>query len=112
MTAPVASDVSVSGGKSSIVVSFYVPKKNQANPPPAEGLYVQRWKSVYAAVRQFDGFVKDSNVGQQVAALNASIAGTKWSANVPKSYTVAQYNAPFELFNRVNEIWFLYKSIE
>ncbi|TKY66341.1 Heme-binding protein 2 [Spatholobus suberectus] len=109
MTAPVASEVSVGGGKSPIVVSLYVPKENQANPPPADGLYVQRWKTIYAAVRQFGGFITDSNAGEQIAALNASIAGTKWSATVPKSYTVAQYNSPFELFNRVNEIWFLYE---
>ncbi|XP_020231153.1 heme-binding protein 2 [Cajanus cajan] len=110
MTAPVASEVSVNGGKSSIVVSFYVPKENQANPPTADDLSIQRWNTKYAVVRQFDGFVTNSNIAEQVAALNASIAGTKWSAKVPKSYTVAQYNAPFELFNRLNEIWFLYDS--
>ncbi|XP_047179991.1 heme-binding protein 2-like [Vigna umbellata] len=119
MTAPVISEVSPSDGpfcESSFVVSFYVPKENQANPPPAKGLHVQRWKTVYVAVRQFGGFVKDSEVGEQAAALKDSIAGTKWGAAVEKSksanhtsvYTVAQYNAPFEYDNRVNEIWFLF----
>ncbi|KAL2326811.1 hypothetical protein Fmac_020238 [Flemingia macrophylla] len=108
MAAPVATEVSVSGGKSSFVVSFYLPKVNQANPPSANGVNVQRWKTKYAAVREFGGFVTESVVANQVAALNASIAGTKWSSKVPKSYTVAQYNSPFELINRVNEIWFLY----
>ncbi|XP_058761120.1 uncharacterized protein LOC131634464 [Vicia villosa] len=119
MTAPVLSEVLPSDGpfcKSSFVVSFYVPKKNQANPPPAKGLQVQRWKPVYAAVRQFGGFVKDTDVGEQAAALKNSIAGTKWSSAIDQShraghasvYSVAQYNAPFEFDNRVNEIWFLF----
>lgn len=119
MTAPVISEVSPSDGpfcESSFVVSFFVPKENQANPPPAKGLHVQRWKTVYVAVRQFGGFVSDSNVGEEAAALKDSIDGTKWSAAIEKShgaghasiYTVAQYNAPFEYDNRVNEIWFLF----
>ncbi|CAI8606893.1 unnamed protein product [Vicia faba] len=118
MTAPVHSEVFPSDGpfcKSSFVVSFYVPKKNQANPPPAEGLHVQRCKPVYAAVRQFGGFVKDTDVGEQAAALKESIAGTKWSSAIDQGsdghasvYSVAQYNAPFEFDNRVNEIWFLF----
>ncbi|CAK8561397.1 unnamed protein product [Lathyrus sativus] len=119
MTAPVLSEVLPSDGpfcKSSFVVSFYVPKKNQANPPPAKGLQVQRWKTVYAAVRQFGGFVKDTDVGEEAAALKESIAGTKWSSAIDQSrraghasvYSVAQYNAPFEFDNRVNEIWFLF----
>ncbi|XP_020231155.1 heme-binding protein 2 [Cajanus cajan] len=111
MTSPVATEVSNgSGGKSSYVVSFYVPKVNQGNIPTADGLSVQRWKTKYAVVKQFGGFVRESVVADQVNALKASIAGTKWSTKLPKSFTVAQYNAPFELFHRVNEIWFLYDS--
>jgi len=107
MTAPVTSEVSFSD-ESSVVVSFYVPKENQKNPPQAKGLTVQRWKSSSVAVRQFGGFVTDSNVRDEVAALNASLAGTKWAATSRKSYIVAQYDSPFKLFNRANEIWFLY----
>ncbi|KAG5032551.1 hypothetical protein JHK82_016135 [Glycine max] len=109
MTTPVISEVSINGGNSSIVVSFYVPKVNQADPPLANGLYVQRWKTIDVAVRQFGGFVKDSNIGLQVSALNDSLTGTTWSAIVKNKYIVAQYNSPFELYNRVNEIWFFYE---
>ncbi|KAI9083167.1 hypothetical protein K1719_034900 [Acacia pycnantha] len=119
MTAPVVIEVAPSDGPSSeslFVVSFYVPRKNQANPPPASGVIVGRVKPVYAAVRKFSGFVRDNNVGKQVAALKASIAGTEWSSAIEKSqrgghgsvYCVAQYNAPFEFDDRVNEIWFLF----
>lgn len=110
-------EVSPSDGpfcESSFVVSFYVPKKNQADPAPAEGLHVQTWKPTYVALRQFSGFVTDSDVGVEAAALQASLAGTVWSDAVEKSrgdrhaaaYIVAQYNSPFEFDDRVNEIWF------
>lgn len=116
MTAPVITQVIPSDGplcESSFVVSFYVPKENQADTPPAEGLHIQRWDPTYVAVRQFGGFVSDYEVGEEAAALQSSLAGSKWAAAVDKShtddsktsYTVAQYNSPFEFFNRVNEIW-------
>lgn len=119
MTAPVIAEVSPSDGpicESSFVVSFFVPKVNQVNPPPAKGLAIQRLKPIYAAVREFGGFVADSDVGVEAAALQASLAGTVWSAAIEKShgadnkttYTVAQYNSPFEFDSRVNEIWMLF----
>ncbi|KAL2336652.1 hypothetical protein Fmac_011098 [Flemingia macrophylla] len=75
MAAPVAMEVSVSGGKSSFVVSFYLPEVNQANPPSTNSVNVQRWKTTYTAVREFGGFVIVVVVAKQVAALNASIVG-------------------------------------
>ncbi|KAK4714612.1 hypothetical protein R3W88_020519 [Solanum pinnatisectum] len=119
MTAPVIIQVKPSDGPfcaSSFVVSFYVPKKNQPNPPPAEGLHLQKWGKTYVAVRQFSGFIADDDLPREAAALSASIAGTKWAAAIDKShaadnttlYTVAGYNSPFEFKNRVNEIWFTF----
>ncbi|KAL3613731.1 hypothetical protein CASFOL_041805 [Castilleja foliolosa] len=116
MTAPVLTEVKASDGPfctSSFVVSFYVPKQNQATAPSAKGLRLQKWGLTYVAVRQFSGFIKDDDVGQQAAALYASIAGTVWLDAIEKShkkdasteYIVAQYNSPFEFRNRVNEIW-------
>ncbi|GFZ12339.1 SOUL heme-binding family protein [Actinidia rufa] len=120
MTAPVISQVLPSDGPfcaSSFVVSFYVPKQNQANPPPAKGLHVQRWAPTYAAVRQFSGFVSDYDVGEEAATLHNSLAGTTWAAAIDKShadeaimeYIVAQYNSPFEFEDRVNEIWLMFE---
>ncbi|KAK6947496.1 SOUL hem-binding protein [Dillenia turbinata] len=116
MTAPVITQVTPSDGpfcKSSFVVSFYVPKLYQPNPPPANGLHAQKWEPVYTAARQFDGFVSDDEIGQEAAALYASLAGSRWADAINKtgssdptsSYIVAQYNSPFEYDNRVNEIW-------
>jgi len=124
MTAPVLTQVSPSDGPfctSSFVVSFYVPRKNQPNPPPAEGLHVQKWGVKYAAVRQFGGFVSDGSIGDEAAALYSSLAGTNWASLVnkgreaadPKSvYTVAQYNSPFEFTGRVNEIWMMFEMLD
>lgn len=122
MTAPVMTQVKPSDGpfcSSSFVVSFYIPKENQANPPPAKGLHVQKWGVTYLAVRQFGGFVKDTDVGQEAATLHDSLAGTVWSDAIDKShagedttlYTVAQYNSPFEFNNRVNEIWLTFDKV-
>lgn len=119
MTAPVITEVFPSDGpfcESSFTVSFYVPKVNQANPPPAKGLHLQQWKPTYVAVRQFSGFVSDSNIGEEAAALQDNLAGTVWAVAIEKrhaegstsSYIVAQYNSPFEFYNRVNEIWLLF----
>ncbi|OMO74618.1 SOUL heme-binding protein [Corchorus capsularis] len=123
MTAPVITEVTPSDGpfcESSFTVSFYVPKVNQANPPPADGLHVQIWKSTYVAVRQFSGFVRDYDVAEQAAALEASLDGTVWSDAIEKTqkagaasgYIVAQYNSPFEYSDRVNEIWLLFDMEE
>ncbi|KAL5989960.1 hypothetical protein ACLOJK_010855 [Asimina triloba] len=119
MTAPVITEISPSDGPfcaSSFVVSFFLPQKNQANPPPAQNLHTQRWGVKYAAVRQFSGFVADDDVGKEAAALQESLAGSPWAAAVDKAraadptsmYTVAQYNSPFEFENRVNEIWMMF----
>lgn len=110
MTGPVMSQISPSDGpfcKSSFVVSFSVPKKNQANPPPAEGLHVQKWQSKFLAVRQFGGFVSDDTIGQQADALLSSLTGSNWASAIDPSeaYAVAQYNSPFEFSGRVNEVW-------
>lgn len=116
MTAPVLTQVSPSDGPfcaSSFVVSFYVPKKNQADPPPAKGLHLQNWGTTYVAVRQFGGFVSDATIGEEAAALYTTLSPTKWSDAIDKThagevttnYIVAQYNSPFEFHSRVNEIW-------
>lgn len=118
MTAPVLTQVTPSDGpfcKSSFVISFYVPKVNQANPPAAKGLHVQRWTNKYVAVRQFGGFITDSNVVEEAAALQTSLKGTRWSSivqsiNGTSVYNVAQYNSPFEFQGRVNEIWFTFDA--
>ncbi|CAH9091029.1 unnamed protein product [Cuscuta epithymum] len=122
MTAPVITEVKPSDGpfcKSLFVVSFYVPKANQQDPPPSPSLHLQKWGETYVAVRQFGGYVSDSDVGKEAAELGASLNGTVWLDAIKKShagenttlYTVAQYNSPFEFVGRVNEIWVKFDKI-
>ncbi|GMH24240.1 hypothetical protein Nepgr_026083 [Nepenthes gracilis] len=117
MTAPVLTQITPSDGpfcESSFVVSFYVPEANQANPPLAKGLHTQNWVHKYAAVRQFGGFASDIGVAMEAAALETSLTGSSWYNVIKKSrngtsvYTVAQYNSPFDFFNRINEILFIF----
>ncbi|CAA6665258.1 unnamed protein product [Spirodela intermedia] len=104
MTAPVITEVAPSDGPicaSSFVVSFYVPKKNQANPPPAAGL--------------LRGLRLRRGRREEAATLYESLAGSEWAAaaDPAAAYIVAQYNSPFEFTGRVNEIWiFLVEGIK
>ncbi|KAL1223823.1 hypothetical protein V5N11_008804 [Cardamine amara subsp. amara] len=101
MTAPVITESTP--GKSVYTVSFYLPKKNQQNPPLADGLHVQPWKPTYVAVRQFGGFVSDDSAKKEAAALMVRLHGTKWIMPVEKSkgkspaYLIAGYNPPFQI---------------
>ncbi|KAJ1692990.1 hypothetical protein LUZ63_009688 [Rhynchospora breviuscula] len=103
---------------SSFVMSFYVSKKNQADPPSADGLHLQKWGPMYAAVRQFSGFVSDDFLGEEAFALYLSLQRSNWASTVDQgrkadptsAYTVAQCNSLFEFTGRVNEIWMLFSQ--
>ncbi|KAH7292351.1 hypothetical protein KP509_29G063700 [Ceratopteris richardii] len=113
MTAPVLTGVIPSDGpfcKSSFKVRFFVPTIYQGSPPtPISSLEleVEEWGARYFAVRTFGGFAKDTNVAEEGAALAESVyeAGMELSSSAgDESYYVAQYNSPFEITGRVNEI--------
>ncbi|XP_072960894.1 uncharacterized protein [Typha angustifolia] len=119
MTAPVLIDVHPSEGpfcNSSFVARFFVPQKNQNNPPLSDQVHPETWpKQSYAAVRRFGGFMDDSNIAVEAAALRKSLEGTQWNSAVEKNmmknpsvYTVAGYNSPFEIENRANEVMLLF----
>ncbi|KAL8035988.1 hypothetical protein ABFX02_12G130300 [Erythranthe guttata] len=109
MTTPVLIDVQ----NSAYTVFFYVPKKyqNGSLPTPRSTAIkqVKLPKHKYAAVRRFDGFITDENIPTEVAALKNSLKGTPYEkAAALDVFTLAGYNSPFELINRVNEVflWF------
>ncbi|CAH8357007.1 unnamed protein product [Eruca vesicaria subsp. sativa] len=108
MTAPVITQKPP--GKSVYTVSFYLPKKNQQNPPLADDLHVQTWKPTYVAMRQFSGYVTDDIAKKEAAALMDSLKNTKWKVHIEQSkgkspeYLVAGYSPPFQTTARVNEI--------
>ncbi|CAA7036982.1 unnamed protein product [Microthlaspi erraticum] len=114
MTAPVMTQATP--GKSIYTVSFYVAKKNQENPPRANGLHVKQWKPTYVAVRQVGGYVTDDVAKTEAAALMTSLTvvsnnGTVWIGAIEKSkgkspeFLIADYNSPStQTTARVNEI--------
>ncbi|KAI8572441.1 hypothetical protein RHMOL_Rhmol01G0198800 [Rhododendron molle] len=122
MTAPVLVDVNPSNatGPSStslFTVYFFLPQKYQKiSPPVADQVHpVTLPKRKYAAVRRFGGFLNNTDIPLQVTSLRESLKGTPWESAIAKTYgggivpyTVAGYNSPFELVNRVNEVvlWF------
>ncbi|KAL0333716.1 UNVERIFIED_CONTAM: 40S ribosomal protein S3-1 [Sesamum angustifolium] len=106
MTAPVLVDIQ----NSTYTVYFYVPKKYQTGvtlPTPLtdEIKKVNLPKFKYAAVRRFGGFISELSIGLETATLKKSLQGTPYQRAATGPVTVAGYNSPFELFNRVNEIW-------
>eukprot|EP00850_Spirogloea_muscicola_P011992 SM000076S21813 [mRNA] locus=s76:315006:316403:- [translate_table: standard] len=122
MTAPVLTEVTMGEGpfdSQSFTVSFYLPYKYSEHPPlPLENqeLKVRRCHARCVAVRRFEGFAVDHNVPDQALRLQLSLEGTRWEnattscahrskKGVCTAYSVAVYNAPFTIKNRVNEIW-------
>ncbi|KAK6126779.1 hypothetical protein DH2020_039487 [Rehmannia glutinosa] len=110
MTAPALVDVQ----NSTYQVFFYLPQTFQSGlpipqPNSREIEKVTLPKHKYAAVKRFGGFITDFNIPKQIEALRKSLQGTPYQrAAAIENFTIAGYNSPFELINRVNEviIWF------
>ncbi|KAK4432833.1 Heme-binding protein 2 [Sesamum alatum] len=108
MTALVLIDVL----NSTYTVHFYVPKKYQTGtslptPLPTDQITkVTLPKFKYVAVRRFDGLINDGTIAPAIAALRQSLQGTPYQqAAAAAQFTVAGYNSPRRLTNRVNEVW-------
>jgi hypothetical protein len=119
ITTPLLTGIVTSAGpffSSAFAVRFYVPSDFQETPPtpfPELDLKVERWGEKCIAVRQFPGFAKDNNVAKEAALLEASLQKTPWGPDATKvdardgedAYTIAEYNPPFHIFGRLNEVW-------
>eukprot|EP00897_Mesotaenium_endlicherianum_P006279 jgi/Mesen1/567/ME000107S10803 len=118
MTAPAITSIVPSAGpfcSSAFSVRLYLPAKYQESPPtpkPHLQLKVAQYPSRCVAVRKFGGFASDFNVAQEAASLADSLERTPWAGATKaergadeEAYSIAQYNSPFELLKRVNEVW-------
>lgn len=122
MTAPVLVDISNMTGpfcNSSFVMNFYLPKKNQANPPGSNLVSPVMWPSMkysHVAIRRFGGMMEDNSIiAKEAAMLMNSLKGSEWEEAVmtamkarKNGYSVAGYNSPFEIVGRINEIFFMF----
>ncbi|CAL5374950.1 unnamed protein product [Camellia sinensis] len=115
MTAPVLTSIVPGAGplhSSAYFVRLYLPVKFQSTPPlplPELNLKPDSWSSRCIAVRKFSGFAKDGNIVKQAEKLSISLSRSPWADSISSrseyAYSIAQYNSPFKLIGRVNEVW-------
>ncbi|KAG6635151.1 hypothetical protein CIPAW_11G023300 [Carya illinoinensis] len=115
MTAPVLTSIVREAGplhSSAYIVRFYLPVKFQASPPlPLSELNLRprSWDSRCIAVRKFSGFARDNNIVEEAEKLGISLNRSPWanstSSERSNAYSIAQYNSPFRIIGRVNEVW-------
>ncbi|CAK7325061.1 unnamed protein product [Dovyalis caffra] len=115
MTAPVVTSIVPGAGpfrSSAFVVRFYLPVKFQADPPvPLDELHLKPyiWNSRCVAVRKFSGYANDENVVKEAKRLAVSLSRSPWAnltiAESNYSYSIAQYDSPFQFIGRTNEVW-------
>ncbi|KAM3348385.1 hypothetical protein ACQJBY_021957 [Aegilops geniculata] len=116
MTTPILTSIVPGVGplhSSAYFVRLYLPLEFQASPPvplPELNLHPDRWPGHCVAVRSFSGYARDHNVVEEAVKLAVSLSQTPWgsSTNHPSknAYSIAQYNSPFRIIGRVNEVWF------
>jgi len=113
MTAPVATDIYAGQGpncNSTFRISFFIPylyQGAQAPPQPTEeDVYIYTRPATLYAVGVFSGWANwwEVEVQPQIVKLGAAVALA--NLTVPNGQeSVSQYDSPFTIFNRHNEIW-------
>ena len=112
MAAPVLVDVQPGQGPACDTVfttNFFVPFAQQEDPPtPSSGsrVSIRKLPQTVFAVRPFSGYIGQYNhsVVPQLLALVQALEkdGVQYDASEPH---VAQYDSPFRLLDRHNEVW-------
>nr|GLL18587.1 heme-binding protein 2-like [Ipomoea trifida]GMC48278.1 heme-binding protein 2-like [Ipomoea batatas] len=114
MTVPVLTSIVPGAGplhSSAYFVKLYLPEEFQAEPPsplPELNLRPDSWTSHCIAVRKFSGFARDRNIVKEAEKLALSLSRSPWANSTSASeyaYSIAQYNSPFKIIGRVNEVW-------
>ncbi|KAE8678352.1 Sec14p-like phosphatidylinositol transfer family protein isoform 1 [Hibiscus syriacus] len=114
MTSPVVTSLIPGAGplhSSTYVIRFYLPAKFQDNPPtplPELNLRPYTWDPHYVAVRKFSGFATDDTVVKEAENLGTSLSLSPWANSTTTTdytFSIAQYDPPFHLFSRLNEVW-------
>lgn len=114
MTAPVLTDVTPGEGpacNTTFTVSFFVPFADQAAPPqPSDPtVFISQRGAANVATLSFGGYANEfSLVAPQLVALNDILR--EHADYDPNRYLVAQYDSPFTVANRHNEVWYVLRS--
>ncbi|KAM9840146.1 heme-binding protein 2 [Aulostomus maculatus] len=108
MTTPVSCLVDSPAGESCFVVSLYIQKEHQENPPEPNDpdVFVEHRKEFTAYVRTYSGFANEKSKREELLKLTESLQrdGVKYK---DKPFYAAGYDSPFKLTNRRNEVWIL-----
>jgi len=113
MTAPVSVEIFPGQGpfcNTTFIVSFFVPFDYQtsSNPPPKPTnpqVYSNFIPARRLAIIQFGGFVKSfDTIVPEYTELSDWLTEEGYDFT-PNLYTVSQYNSPYQIINRHNEIW-------
>jgi hypothetical protein len=112
MTCPVLTKVEAGAGpncNTSLTVAFFIPFKYQGTAPaptnPNTFLFEQEELTV--AVASFGGYTNDFKT--EVAPKLKELGTSLMAANITfsqKDFWVADYDSPFRIFDRHNEVWF------
>ncbi|KAJ1398256.1 SOUL heme-binding protein [Sesbania bispinosa] len=115
MTAPILTTMVPGAGplqSQGYYVSLYLPVKFQATPPlplPELNIKPYEFSSHCVAVRKFSGFAKDDRVVKEAEKLATSLSRSPWADSISSksqgAYSIAQYNTPFRIAKRKNEVW-------
>ncbi|KAM6221132.1 heme-binding protein 2-like [Rhynchocyon petersi] len=114
MTAPVTSYMQPGSGpfsESTITTSLYIPSEQQPDPPrPTKSdVFIADRAEMTVFVWSFDGFSSAQKNQEQLLTL-ATILREEGKFFDEKVYYTANYNSPFKLLNRNNEVWLIPKK--
>ncbi|XP_069144552.1 uncharacterized protein [Solanum lycopersicum] len=89
--------------------SKFLALSSQLFPLPELNLQPDPWTSHCIVVRKFSGFARDSNIVKEAEKLALSLSRSPWANSTASTsefaYSTAQYNSPFRIIGRVNEVW-------
>jgi len=109
MTAPVLVSIIPGEGpacEDNFTMSFFISPKVATAPAPKDStVFIRTMPAMTAYVRSFGGFASQDDYIKNAAALAAALPKTaKYNKDM---YYTAGYDAPFTIFNRHNEVWFI-----
>ena len=107
MTTPVLTQVQAVSCGSNFTTSFYVAAGPAPPPPPsADDVFIQTVPAMEVYVSTFSGWANEKRVVAQAAQLSEALSKAGIVVGITSWWT-AQYDSPFRLMDRHNEVWLL-----
>ncbi|CAK8694661.1 unnamed protein product [Clavelina lepadiformis] len=107
MTTPVRSEIHWNCNLIEYTVSFYIPAEFQQDPPkPSDPtVYIEERPDFVVYARQFEGFAFRPMFYEQRLELLRALERNQVQNIVLYTFETAQYNSPWDLVGRRNEVW-------